>query len=445
MARLPRGKRLRAGVLIATIALVVVASTVGPALLRDAGEDEVTGAFDVDEQLPDRAPADGEVRVQPREETGVVLIDISHRNRMSQDELKPLLAGVTQAGYEIDLLESDESLDESLTRADAFVVVDPSAGYSDEEVNRVDAFVDRGGRLLLIGEPTSLDFVGFGLVERVNRLTPLSSHFGFEFGEAYLFNMRSNDGNHQNVFAEPVGDSRLTDGVSRAAFYAATSITVREGRTILRAGAGTRSSRTDEPGRYPVAAVNGNVLAVADGSFLRRSNYNVVDNEVFVRNVVRFLVGGEKRRALASYPTMVSEDPTIRFTRPALADAAQDLAVDLRDEGQEPRLTLRRGPVSPNNTDVLVTTFAYLQREGSVGTGVTVNREVVSVRGYNSATAGIIVVRAPRSGYDLVIAADTPARARQAADMLADGTLREHLLNRRTAVVRTSGVVAADT
>lgn len=443
MRQLPRGKRTRAVVLIATILVVVIASTFGPGLLRGADR-PVPSAYDTEEQLAAPAPSQGAVSVQKRDATGVVLIDIAHRNRMSQDEIKPLLGAITDAGYRIDLLEGDESLDRSLTRADAFIVIDPSAGYSDDEINRVETFVDRGGRLLLVGEPTTLDFVGFGIVERVNRLTPLSSHFGFEFGEAYLFNMERSDGNHQNVFAEPVGSSRLTDGVSRTAFYAATHISVREGRPVLVAGPDTRSSRTDDTGTYPVAAVNGNVLAIADGTFLRRGNFNVVDNERLVRNIVRFLVSGDKRRTLASYPTFVSKDPTVHFTRPALADAAQELAVDLRAHGGAPTLALRRGPVSPNGTDVLVTTFDYLERHGGLETGIVMSDGHVSVRGYNSATDGIIVVRAPANGYDLVIAADTPSRAEQAVRMIADGTLREHRLNPRTAVVRTAGVVAAE-
>lgn len=441
MGRLPRGKRLRAVVLIATIVVVVGASVAGPALLQDRDQPDQP-AYDPDDQLVDQVPAGGEVDLQRREETGIVLVDIAHRNRMTQDEIKPLLAGITAAGYEIDLLEATDDFDRSLTRADALVVIDPSSGYTDEEVTRVESFVERGGRLLLIGEPTTLDFLGFGIVERVNRLTPLSSHFGFEFGEAYLFNMRQNDGNHQNVFAEPAADTRLTDGVSQAAFYAATRIHVREGQTLLVAGEGTRSSRTDATGTYPVAAVNGNVLAIADGTFLRRGNFNVADNERFLRNVVRFLVGGQKRRALASYPTFVSTDPTVRFTRPALADAAQALAVDLRAAGEAPTLRLRRDAVSPNRTDVLVTTFDYLERHGDLGTGIRASDGRVSVQGYESASQGIIVVRAPAEGYDLVIAADTPSRVEQAVELLADGELLEHRLNRRTAVVRTASAVA---
>ncbi|MDZ7701291.1 MAG: hypothetical protein U5J98_04065 [Halobacteriales archaeon] len=96
--------------LIATIVVVVAASAVGPGVLRDDGERSLVSAYDLEEQLPERAPAEGEVEVEPSERTGVVLVDISHRNRMSQDELKPLLAGISQAGYRIDLLESDDEL-----------------------------------------------------------------------------------------------------------------------------------------------------------------------------------------------------------------------------------------------------------------------------------------------------------------------------------------------
>lgn len=440
MRRLPRGSRARATVLVVTIVVVVIAATLGPVLLggvRPAG----SSAYSVDNLIPERAPADGEVAVDQRDETGVVLVDIAHRNRMSQDEIKPLLSAITTAGYQIDLLEGDDDFDRSLTRADAFIVIDPSDGYTDEEVTRVAAFVNRGGRLLLVGEPTTLELAGFGTTLRVNRLTPLSSQFGFEFGEAHLFNMHTNDGNHLNVFVEPATNHRLTRGVSRAAFYTTTAITVREGQPLLVASESTRSSRTDQTGTYPVAAVNGDVLALADGSFLRRGNFNIDDNEQLLGNIVRFLVSGEKQRTLDGYPTFVGAEPTIGYTGAPLIHAAQGLAVDLRQAGHDPTITIRRGPASPDDTDILVTTFDYLQRHGQLGTGVRVTGDRVAVREYSSATQGIVVVRAPANGFDLVIVADTPTRASRAVDMLADGSLREHLLTRRTAVVRTTGAV----
>lgn len=437
MARLPRGRRARAVVLVLTVVVVVAAATAGPLLVDRDRQPEETDEYAVSALVPERAPAEGEVTVQPRDDPGVVLVDISHGNRMSQAEIKPLLQAITDAGYQVDLLEGGDDFDRSLSRADAFVVIDPSVGYDDEEVDRVEDFVERGGRLLLVGEPTTLQLATFALFQRVNRLTPLSTRFGLEFGEGHLYNMADNDGNHLNIFAEPAADGQLTQGVSRAALYTATRISVHEGEPLLVASDRTRSSRTDATGTYAVAAVNGNVLAIADGTFMRRGNFRVVDNEQLVANVVRFLVSGEKQRTLEDYPSIVSTEPTVRYTGPGLIDAAQTLSADLRASGHEPRVILTRRAVSPDETDVLVTTFDYLGRYGSLETGVRVSGGFVSVTGYNSATAGVAVVSAPAAGYDLVIAAETPALAELAVEMLAEGSLREHLLDQRTAVVRT--------
>ncbi|NIS29664.1 MAG: DUF4350 domain-containing protein, partial [Actinobacteria bacterium] len=66
-------------------------------------------------------------------------------------------------GYEVELLEARDDFDRELSRADAFVVIDPGVSYSDAEATRVEAFVDRGGRLLLVGEPTQAAIASFGL------------------------------------------------------------------------------------------------------------------------------------------------------------------------------------------------------------------------------------------------------------------------------------------
>jgi len=440
MGWLPRGRRVRGVLLIATVLVVVAATMVGPAVLPET-EDRDEPDYDIKADLAEPAPADGQVSVDKRDQTGVVLVDLAHGNRMSPKEFKPLLAGLTDAGWQIELLERTDGFDQSLTRADAFIVIDPSLDYSTAEINRVDAFVDRGGRLLLIGEPTTTVASGLSVQIQENKLTGLSSQFGFEFGEAYLFNMERNDGNHQNVFAEPVSDHQLTSGLSRTAFYAATQLNIREGQPVLMATEGTRSSRTDDTGSYPMAAVNGNVLAIADGTFLRRGNFNVVDNDRLVRNVVRFLVAGENRRSLDAYPTFVSEDPSILFTDPALTDAAQLLSADIRTRGDEPELRIRGDAVSPNGTDVLITTFGYLERHGPLETGISISGDRLQVAGYTSHSTGILVIRAPRNGFDLVIAADTPNRAQQAVEMLVEDSIENHLMSPRTAIVRSTDTV----
>ena len=444
MARLPRDSRTRAAVLVVTVIVVAAGVTAAPALLDVADEPAETPEYAVGALVPEAAPSDGEISIEPREDGGVVLVDLAHRNRMEQAEIAPLLEAITDAGYRVDLLERRESLDDALARADAFVVIDPSASYSDEEAGRVEAFVDRGGRLLLIGEPTTLDLTGFALIERTNQLTTLSNRFGLEFGEAHLYNMQEYDGNHLNVFAEPAGSDRLTQGISRAAFYTATRITVNRGEPVLVATDRTRSARNDATGRYAIAAVNGDVLAIADGTFLRRGNFNVVDNERLVENVVDFLVSGDKEVWVGAYPTYISQEPTIHYTGPPLLDAAQDLAVSLRASGRDPTMALHRDAVSPDDTDILVTSFDYLDRHGQLGTGVRVSGDQVAVNGYNSEWTGVMIVRAPARGYELVVVTDSPIRAQRAVGRLIDGTLRLHLLTDRTVVIRTGAATTPE-
>lgn len=438
MARLPRGSRARGTVFVVTFVVVVAGVTGVPAVIGpDAGDH---AEYDVEALVPERAESTGQPSVERGETGGVVLIDTAHFNRFDPAEIEPLLGAITAAGYEVDLLELDESLDRSLSDADAYVVIDPGRRYTEAEAARIETFVDRGGRLALLGEPTQSQLSGVGIVTRTSQMSPLSSRFGLEFGEAHLYNMRENDGNHLNVFASPDGPSTLGTEVSRAALYTATTVEVRDGRAVLYAGDGTRSARTDASGRYPVAAVNGNVLAIGDSTFLRHGNYQVVDNDRLVSNLVAFLIGGDRVHTLADYPAFVSENPTIHYTGPALLPGAQEIARDRRADGQQPTMLLQRRP-GPNRTDVLVTTFEFLGNRGPQGTGIRGGGGRVLVAGYESDARGIVVARAPTSGYDLIIAADTPERARQGAAMVVQGSIDDYLVTERTAVFRTSAAV----
>lgn len=440
MSRLPRGSRARASVLLVTIAVVVAGLTVGPVLLRSV-DGPGRQAYDPGALVPERADSTGDISIEPREESGVVLVDLAHSNRVSPAEIEPLLSTISAAGYQVDLLESDESLHRSLARADAFVVIDPGFDYDEDEAARVEQFVERGGRLLLVGEPSQSSIASGGLRIQEGHLSSLASRFGVQFGEAYLYNMEANDGNHLHIFAEPTGGAAVTAGISRTALQTATTVRTQGGRPVLVASQGSRSSRTDAAGTYPVAAVDGNVLAIGDGTFLRRGNFNVVDNERLVGNVVRFLVSGEKAESLASYPSFLGDRPTIRYTGPALLPAAQLITSDLRSTGHQPRVGRAGRTVSPDRTDVLITTFDYLAERDIQGTGITATDRRVRVPGYESNATGIIVVRAPAEGFDLVIAADTPGRAESAASMLLLGNLRDDFIDDRTAVVRTEAAI----
>ena len=439
MARPSQDSIRRLAVFLATVVVVVAGSTAAPLLTDRGPQEQQIPAYE--EIVPERAPAEGQPELEPAEEGGLIAIDAGHVNRFDQDEIQPLVEAITSAGYRVEFISSATGVTSAVKRADGLVVIDPGLEYSQSEVAAVERFVDNGGRLVLVGEPPQSRLVGglFAISVRTIRsqMDSLSKAFGIEFGEAYLFNTEENDGNHRNIFAATRGQSPLIRGVDRTAFYTATSVTAQDGQPFLWATPGTRMVRGDTPGRYPVAVRSGNVVALGDKTFMFEDNFNVVDNEQLTENLARFLISGNVRKTLADYPDLVGEEPTVRYTKVTFTDAAQTVANNLRDNGQDPTISLRRGARAPENADVLLTTYEYVEEHDIGADGLTVANGRVAVSGYESDSTGVITFHAPRSGIDLVVVVDGPTRVRTAANLLETGEFTQYLISDRSAVYRT--------
>ena len=101
---------------------------------------------------------------------GLLVVDGAHGNLFRMEEISVLLSRVADRGYDVDFmgritqgfgsfgtLELEQRLpllDEKLRQADSFVVVLPRESYAKEEVDIVQDFVAKGGKLLLIADPT---------------------------------------------------------------------------------------------------------------------------------------------------------------------------------------------------------------------------------------------------------------------------------------------------
>lgn len=435
-----RGKLLRLLVLVVTVAVVVAGSAALSYQNLSQPEETDYPEYAVSEIVPERQDSTGSVEVESTDRRGTVLIDSAHANRFAAEQIQPLVSAITAAGYRVEYLERDRALEDGLSGADAFVVIDPGTRYSTSEVDAVDSFVEDGGRVVMIGEPTrgqiSAQLFSVTITSIRNRLGTLSSRFGIEFSEGYLYNMERSDGNFQNVLAQSSGGDSLVEGVDRTAFYTAASVQARDGSNLLVAVEGTRNARGDTPGTYPLAVRNGNVVAIGDSSFVEGGNYNVADNEQFLSNLVGFLTGASVTRDLLDYPHNVEREPTIRYTSASLLGPAQSVAEDVAPARGQPSLHLSES-VSAEDTDVLITTFDYLRENEVFGTGIDMRGERVSVPGFTADATGVVVVRAPEEGYDLVIAADTADRASRAASALSTG-IEGVAISDRTAVIRTS-------
>jgi len=292
---------------LVTVLLVVGLAAVGASLTGGGAAPAVdvdrTANLSVPEYaagdlVADPLAAEGSIDpdVPPADRGGTVLVDATHGNDYPRETIAPLVRALTAADHTVRFHEQGDNLTRQLRAAKAYVVISPSDEHDAGEVRAVDEFTDRGGRLLLVGEPDRIEPVGTRAggqtVTITVSLASLGSEHGVSFDTRYLYNLETNDGNYKHVIARPPEESPLS-GVDRTTHYTATTVTVDGGTPLLVTTEGTRQSGSGEAGTYTVAAQRGNVLALGDRTFLRSDRYAVADNEAVLAYIVEFLAQGE--------------------------------------------------------------------------------------------------------------------------------------------------------
>jgi hypothetical protein len=198
-----------------------------------------------------------------------------------------------------------QSLNASLSEADAFLTVNPRARYGTSQLRGLVNFTDNGGRLVVLSDPAALQISGFffGSIEEVpSRTTGVTSPYGVEFGGSELYNVENNENHYSRI---PVsGESgSLAEGVDSVVFDGATPLVASEDATVsLRAAEGTTLEANRRQAAFPVAAQNGDVAMVGDSDFITPDDAYVADNEVLIGNIADFLVSGEKTMPSAPQP-----------------------------------------------------------------------------------------------------------------------------------------------
>ena len=305
---------------LAAVFVVIVAVLVGGAAVAPyaLGSEGGVGSDSVDVEneqfqpgtvLPDETSEEGAITMDSDAPGKTILVDVGHRNGVSETELEPLLSTLTENGHRIRFYRGQRrSLNESLRSADAFLVVSPRERFTSDELAGVDAFTDAGGRLLVMGDPPSVQVSGGlllglgGLQETGPQTASLGSNYGIAYGSGYLYNMETNDNNYKSVFAEPGADSDLTTGVDRVVMREAVPIRTADATRALVGVDGTHLSTTRDAGTYAVVARSGDVAAVGDTDFITRENAFDADNEVLIGNLADFLVDGEKQPGAPAEP-----------------------------------------------------------------------------------------------------------------------------------------------
>ncbi len=258
----------------------------------------------------------------------VVLLDIAHDNMFSVSEIEPFTRAMTDLRAELRFNDDPDVLIRMLKDADAYVVIAPTSPFSIEESDAINKFVARGGRLLVITDPTrDMSYYGYVFgdtaekLQSVNIANTLLEAYQIAFAEDYLYDMFKNEANFRNIILTDFAQDILMKNLEQVIFYSAHSIRT-EAKALIAVPETTYSSLTDTGGSWVVAAraMDGQVVALGDMTFMTRPYVQVADNQLLVQNLARWLSGEKRQRNLRDFPYL--------FTHPVVLLLPKDLTLD---------------------------------------------------------------------------------------------------------------------
>jgi hypothetical protein len=232
---------------------------------------------------------------------GLLLIDALHQNSFTASEIVTLTSWVANRGFDVEVIGSFTRvgldvrlrlLEEKLRRADSFAVMLPREAYLEAEIDLVERFVEKGGKLLLISDPT-----------RPNRINDLAKRFGLEFLPDYLYNTVEYDLNFRNIFVRDFQPDPLTNGLDTITLYIAGSVRS-SGHGLVFTDTNTKSSLAEAAQDfYPIAwGDSRNVLAIGDFTFMVPPYNSLLDNDRLLSNLADHLTDSQREFDLADFP-----------------------------------------------------------------------------------------------------------------------------------------------
>ena len=370
--------------------------------------------------------------------SGVLLVDAIHRNAFREHEIAPLLSLAAQLGYDVEFVgnygnvekEADRiaPLQEKLRRADAFLVVLPRTDYGDAEAAVVESFVAKGGRLLLLADPT-----------RAHSINTLAERFGLSFQPDYLYNLAENNRSFRHIYVREFQPEELTAGLDTVALYTAGSIRT-SGVALAFTDANTQSSLSESDGGRlsPMAwGSHRNVLAIADLTFIIPPHDQQADNPRLLANLADFLTAGDRGFDLADFPHFYAANPAdgpsggvnVLTGRPELLDVAATLRSGLAGYGVHASVAAAED-VSRDTVFIGLYEDARQVQPYLANAGVRVDDTLGAPFAAEVPLAGtsLTLLDAGPGRHVLIILADTPEGVSGAVGSLLAGDFRQNLV-----------------
>ncbi len=230
---------------------------------------------------------------------GIVLIDLAHDNTLDIEDLNVLMLRLVSRGLTIEFFNVGDDLEEKLLGeedeedeeegdeedleeelpADTFIIVCPQGEFSKEERETIGKFVDDGGKLLLIADPT-----------RLGKMNSLSLDFGLIFEPDYLYNLKENEANYRNIFVTGFKENVITKNLEKIALYTVGSISSAEYGIAL-VDENTFSSLIESRRELSPITLGkeGKVLAIYDLTFITEPYNGILDNNQLISNIADWL------------------------------------------------------------------------------------------------------------------------------------------------------------
>jgi hypothetical protein len=392
------------------------------------------------------------------EGAGRVVVDMAHDNNLEVDDLTPLRDRLAARGFTVETYDGfTSSLDSQLRGAVALVVAAPTYQFAEWESDTVFDFVEKGGRVLLVADPTrpvpppggqdSADLSDVLFPESaIPAMNSVAEPLGVVFFDDYLYNLVDNEGNYRNVrLSVGDGDQALVSEVETVVFFASHSLRS-DGLALLSGDDDTRSSLRTGEGNLTAGSLSagGRVLALGDLTFLTAPYHSIADNDRFLSNVADWLVSAEREWDLRDFPYLFQRpvdlvqisgqylDPRLFTSSGGLREVLNlaDLTLELRDEaeGEHDAIfvgTFDKVELVEEYLDEAGVTITILDEEGPTPTPATDEEEVgdgVGVEGLGrlpvEGTSLFVVVREAQRVAVVVLGEDGEA-AMGALDRLA--------------------------
>ena len=362
-----------------------------------------------------------------------MLLDTLHSNGFSSREILTLRTRVVAQGYDLELLGNfarSSAADrraqyvERLREADSLIVITPLVAYSVGEVDAIEDFVRKGGKLIMVSDPGRRD-----------QMNTLAQRFGVQFRPDYLFNQLENDQNYQNIFVRDFQPDELTAGLDTIVLFTVGSITS-SGPGLAVADASTESVVAENNGDLYVMARadQRNVVAISDFTFMIPPNDATADNDRLLSNIIDFATTSDRVFDLADFPHFYQTGPDdgvqILLGQPELLGSAANLKSGLEEYGISADIQgtedVSRDTVFLGLHDDALQVRQYLQ-----AAGVRVDDTVGMPSGLELDRAGTTLTVLDREGgrHVLILLADTPAALNRAVSGLLSGGFRSDLIS----------------